>query len=57
VPGFKPEESRHEVEAETLTISGKHDKGRDGKHYLRHDRRYGSFSRSIALPEGGDAFP
>ena len=57
VPGFKSEEISIEVEAEMLTISGKHEetKGETGKHYLRHERRYGSFSRSIALPEGVDA--
>lgn len=40
-----------------LTISGKHEESQEekGKHYLRHERRYGSFSRSIALPGGVDA--
>ncbi len=56
VPGFKPEEISIEVEDETLTISGKHEEEKEekGKHYLRHERRFGSFSRSIALPAGVD---
>jgi HSP20 family protein len=57
VPGFKPEEISIEVEDEMLTISGKHEEEKEekGKRYLRHERRYGSFSRSIALPKGVDA--
>jgi len=57
VPGFKPEEISIEVEDEMLTISGKHEeeKEKKGKHFLRQERRYGSFSRSIALPGGVDA--
>ena len=44
VPGFKPEEINIEVEADMLTISGKHEESKEekGKHYLRHERRYGS---------------
>ena len=39
-----------------LTISGKHEEATEekGKHYLRKERRFGSFSRSIALPAGVD---
>ena len=57
VPGFKPEEISIEVEDEMLTISGKHEEEKEekGKRYVRHKRRYGSFSRSIALPGGVDA--
>ncbi len=57
VPGFKREEISMEVEAGVLTISGKHEEEMEekGRHYLRHERRYGSFSRSIALPEDVDA--
>jgi HSP20 family protein len=57
VPGFKPEEISIEVEDDMLTISGKHEEAKEkkGKHYLRQERRYGSFSRSIALPAGVDA--
>jgi HSP20 family protein len=57
VPGFKPDEISIEVEDEMLTIAGKHEEAKEekGKHYLRQERRYGSFSRSIALPAGVDA--
>jgi len=56
VPGFKPKEIRIGVEDEMLTISGKHEDAKEetGKHYLRKERRFGSFSRSIALPAGVD---
>jgi HSP20 family protein len=57
IPGFKPEEISIEVENEMLTVSGRHEETKEekGKHYLRHERRFGSFSRSIALPAGVDA--
>lgn len=57
VPGFKPEEISIEVEDEILTVSGKHEEEKEekGKHFLRHERRFGSFSRSIGLPAGVDA--
>ena len=57
-PGFKPDEISVEVEDEMLTIFGKHEEAKEeknqDKHYLRRERRYGSFSRSIALPAGVD---
>jgi HSP20 family protein len=57
VPGTKPEEVKIEVEAGILTISGQHEEHTEEqhKHYLRHERRCGSFSRSIALPADIDA--
>ena len=57
LPGFKAEEISIEVEDEVLTISGKHEEAKEenGKRYLRRERRFGSFSRSIALPSGVDA--
>jgi HSP20 family protein len=56
VPGFRPKEISIEVQAEMLTIAGRHEETKEekSKHYLRHERRYGSFSRSPALPEGVD---
>jgi HSP20 family protein len=56
MPGVKPEEISIEVEDEMLTISGKHEEATEekDKHYLRRERRYGFFSRSIALPAGVD---
>jgi HSP20 family protein len=57
VPGIKPEEVKIEVEDDMLTISGQHEEHteEEHKHYVRHERRCGSFSRSIALPAGIDA--
>jgi HSP20 family protein len=56
LPGIKPEEVKIEVEDDILTVSGEHEESKDekDKHYVRRERRYGSFSRSIALPPGVD---
>jgi HSP20 family protein len=56
IPGIKPEEVKIEVRGEILTVSGEHEEREEkkDKHYLRRERRYGSFSRSIALPAGVD---
>jgi HSP20 family protein len=57
IPGIKPEEVKIEVEDDILTVSGEHEERKEekDKHYLRRERRYGSFSRSMALPAGVDA--
>ena len=57
LPGIKPEEVKIEVEDDILTVSGEHEERKDQKdeHYVRRERRYGSFSRSMALPAGVDA--
>lgn len=57
VPGIKPEEVKIEVENDILTVSGEHEERKEekGKNFLRRERRYGSFSRSLALPAGVDA--
>jgi len=57
VPGITPEEVNIEVENDILTVSGEHEEKKEDKdeHYLRRERRYGSFSRSMALPPGVDA--
>ena len=52
--GMKPEDIHLEVEDNVLTISGERrfeEKVEEDKYY-RIERRYGSFSRSIALPQG-----
>ena len=57
IPGIKPEEVDISAEDGMLTLSGKHEetKEKKEKHYLlRRERRYGSFSRSMPLPEGVD---
>jgi len=57
VPGIKPEEIEIKVVDDVLTISGEHEETKEEKdtHYLRRERHYGSFSRSMALPAGVDA--
>ena len=57
LPGVKPEEITVEVEDGVLTVSGEHEEKSEEKQerYLRRERRYGSFSRSMALPEGVNA--
>jgi HSP20 family protein len=54
LPGIKPDEVKIEVEGDVLTVSGEHREEREEKkeHYMRRERRYGSFSRSMALPKG-----
>ena len=54
VPGIKPEEVKIEVEDDILTVSGEHEETKEekDKHFLRRERRYGSFSRAMALPPG-----
>ena len=56
VPGIKPEEIDIKVDAGMLTISGKHEETSEekDKEYVRRERRYGAFSRTMALPEGVD---
>jgi HSP20 family protein len=56
VPGIKPDEVKIEIEDDVLTISGEHEEQKEDKNerYLRRERRYGSFSRSLSLPAGVD---
>ncbi len=56
LPGYKPEEVKIEVEDDILTVSGEHQESTEekGRNYVRRERRYGSFSRSLALPAGID---
>jgi HSP20 family protein len=57
VPGIKPEEVKIEVAGDILTVRGAHEERKEqkDKDFLRRERRYGSFSRSMALPPGVDA--
>jgi HSP20 family protein len=56
IPGIKPDEVKIEVEDDILTVSGEHEEKKEhkGKEYLRRERRFGSFSRSVVLPAGVD---
>ena len=56
VPGINPEEVKVEVEDGILTVSGDtRRRKRSRTRALRRERRYGSFSRSMALPAGVEA--
>ncbi len=57
IPGIKPEEVKIEVQDDVLTVTGEHEESKEEKSadYVRRERRYGSFSRSLALPAGVDA--
>ena len=54
--GMKPEDINLEVEDNVLTLSGERrfEEEVEEDKYYRIERRYGSFSRSIALPRGVD---
>jgi HSP20 family protein len=56
VPGITPDEVKIEVENDILTVSGGHEEAHEqtDEHYVRRERRYGSFMRSMALPAGVD---
>lgn len=56
VPGITPDEVKIEVEDDILTVSGGHEERTEhkDKHYVRRERRYGSFMRSMTLPAGVD---
>jgi HSP20 family protein len=54
VPGVKPEDIDISISGNTLSISGETKVEEEVKeeNYIRRERRYGSFSRSVTLPEG-----
>lgn len=54
LPGIKPDDVKIEVEDDVLTVSGEHREEREEEkeNYMRRERRYGSFSRSMSLPQG-----
>lgn len=56
-PGFKPEEITVEVEGGVLTVAGKHEDSTEtgDERFMRRERRFGSFSRRVPLPDGVDA--
>lgn len=56
IPGITPDEVSIEVEDDILTVSGGHQEEteQEDERYVRRERRYGSFVRSMALPRGVD---
>jgi HSP20 family protein len=57
IPGIDEKDLNVELEGNVLTISGKKEEEREvkEKNYHRVERSYGSFCRSITLPEGIEA--
>ncbi len=57
VPGLAADDIKLNIEKNVLTIHGerKSEEEETSKRYRRVERRYGSFSRSFALPETVDA--
>jgi HSP20 family protein len=57
LPGLSEEDVNIEIEENVLTVSGErkaqHEEKREG--FVRVERSYGSFRRSLTLPEGVDA--
>jgi HSP20 family protein len=56
VPGIRPEEIEVKVADGVLTISGEHEESKEetDKTFVRRERRFGAFSRSMPVPEGVD---
>lgn len=54
LPGVKPEQVEVTITGDTLTIRGeaKEEKEIREEDYIRKERRYGSFCRSVTLPSG-----
>jgi len=52
LPGVDPEDIDVSVVGDTLTIKGESqtEEEQKGANYIRRERRYGSFSRSLSLP-------
>jgi HSP20 family protein len=57
LPGLTEDDVEIEVNDRVLTISGerKAEEKKEGEGYYRVERAFGSFSRSLTLPEGVDA--
>ncbi len=55
LPGIRPEDVDVTVGGNTLTIRGQYKEPAEAKDYLLHERRAGSFARSLTLPATLDA--
>ena len=54
LPGMKEDEIQVELDDNVLTVSGQRERQQERKEdsYYRFERRFGQFSRSVALPAG-----
>ena len=57
IPGIKPDEVKISVQDGVLTVSGEHEESssEEKESFVRRERRYGAFSRSMTLPRGVQA--
>ena len=57
LPGVKQDGVEVSVNGSLLTVSGRREEEQrnEGEQYFTYERRYGSFSRSFALPDTADA--
>ena len=60
MPGIPEERIAVEIEDDTLTVSGSRERAEkvEDERFFRYERRFGDFTRSVALPQGcgeGDA--
>jgi HSP20 family protein len=57
LPGLDENDFKIEIDGNVLTVSGerKVEHKHEGKGYYRFERSYGSFARSLTLPEGVEA--
>jgi HSP20 family protein len=56
VPGLEEDRIAIEVHDDTLTVSGERERAtaEESDRFYRFERRYGSFSRAVGLPQGVD---
>ena len=56
VPGIKPEDVDIQVTDGVLTVHGerKHEETKEGEDYILRERAFGTFERTMVLPEGVD---
>ena len=57
LPGMTAKDVKIEIEDDVMTLHGKHSEEHEqkGSHFVRRERRWGTFSRSLPLPSGVDA--
>ena len=60
MPGIPEDKIAVEIEDDTLTVSGSRERAEkvEDERFFRYERRFGDFTRSVALPQGcgaGDA--
>ena len=54
MPGIPEERIAVEIEDDTLTVSGSRERAEkvEAERFFRYERRFGDFTRSVALPQG-----